>query len=100
VQPTTPEPYSAPGKAAWPTVAVPGRPGHAPEAAPAADGGAPDTVPVDQPAEEAVPEPEPTYGSELLSELRSQVAQFVILPSQQALHAVTLWVAATHLQPA
>ena len=100
MQPTTPEPYSAPGKAAWPTVAVPGRPGHAPEATPAADGGAPDTVPVDQPAEEAVPDPEPTYGSELLSELRSQIAQFVILPSQQALHAVTLWVAATHLQPA
>ena len=51
-----------------------------------------------------MPEPEPTYGSELLSELRSQIAQFVgritnwaicelrsqiaqfvILPSQQAL---------------
>ncbi|EKX64310.1 hypothetical protein STRIP9103_03978 [Streptomyces ipomoeae 91-03] len=47
-----------------------------------------------------MPEPEPTYGSELLNELRAQIAQFVILPSQQALDAVTLWVAATHLQPA
>lgn len=81
-------------------VAVPGRAGHAPEAAPAADERAPGTVPVDQPAEEAVPDPEPTYGSELLNELRAQIAQFVILPSQQALDAVTLWVAATHLQPA
>ncbi|MDX3587293.1 DUF3631 domain-containing protein [Streptomyces europaeiscabiei] len=97
MQPTTPEPYSAPGKAAWPTVAVPG---HAPEAAPAADEQAPETAPVDQPAEEAVPDPEPTYGSELLNELRAQIARFVILPSQQALDAVTLWVAATHLQPA
>ncbi|MEU9365343.1 DUF3631 domain-containing protein [Streptomyces avermitilis] len=100
MQPTTPEPYSAPGKAVWPTVAVHGRAGHAPETAPAADERAPDTVPVDQPAEEAVPDPEPTYGSELLNELRAQIAQFVILPSQQALDAVTLWVAATHLQPA
>ncbi|TLQ44543.1 DUF3631 domain-containing protein [Streptomyces marianii] len=100
MQPTTPEPYSAPGKAVWPTVAVPGRPGPAPGAAPAADGRAPDTVPVYQPAGEMVPDPEPTYGSELLNELRAQVARFVILPSQQTLDAVTLWVAATHLQPA
>ncbi|MGW1004069.1 DUF3631 domain-containing protein [Streptomyces sp. NPDC002520] len=105
MQPTTPEPYSAPGKsapgnAAWPTVAVPGRPGPAPEAAPAAGDTAPENDPADQPAEEAVPDPEPTYGSELLNELRAQIAQFVILPSPQALDAVTLWVAATHLQPA
>ncbi|WP_420711707.1 DUF3631 domain-containing protein [Streptomyces sp. NRRL F-5123] len=39
-------------------------------------------------------------GSRLLGELRSQVARFVILPSTHALNAVTLWVAATHLQPA
>jgi hypothetical protein len=100
VQPTTPEPHSAPGTAAWPTVAVPGQPGHAPEAAPEADDRALETAPADQPAKEAVLEPEPTYGSELLNELRAQVAQFVILPSPQALDAVTLWVAATHLQPA
>lgn len=101
MQPTTPEPYSAPGKAVWPTAVVPGRPGrHAPEAAPAADNAASNPAPADQPAEEAVPDPEPTYGSELLDELRAHVAQFVILPSQEALDAATLWVAATHLQPA
>ncbi|MFC3573803.1 DUF3631 domain-containing protein [Streptomyces yaanensis] len=102
MQPTTPEPHSAAGKAVWPTVAVPGKPGHhAPEAAPVADDRAPDPIPADQPAEEAVPDPEPTtYGSELLNELRAQIARFVILPSPEALDAVTLWVAATHLQPA
>ncbi|WSK08665.1 DUF3631 domain-containing protein [Kitasatospora sp. NBC_01300] len=36
----------------------------------------------------------------MLSELRSAIARFVILPSAHALDAVTLWVAATHLQPA
>ncbi|MFZ3558843.1 DUF3631 domain-containing protein [Streptomyces sp. BH055] len=41
-----------------------------------------------------------TDGADLLDELRAQIARFVILPSQEALHAVTLWVAATHLQPA
>ncbi|MEV7354253.1 DUF3631 domain-containing protein [Kitasatospora sp. NPDC091276] len=35
-----------------------------------------------------------------MSELRSAIARFVILPSAHALDAVTLWVAATHLQPA
>ncbi|MFD0528878.1 DUF3631 domain-containing protein [Kitasatospora arboriphila] len=41
-----------------------------------------------------------SQGAELLCELRSAIARFVILPSEQALDAVTLWVAATHLQPA
>ncbi|WP_414720678.1 DUF3631 domain-containing protein [Streptomyces sp.] len=39
-------------------------------------------------------------GSRLLGELRGQIARFVILPSEHALNAATLWVAATHLQPA
>ncbi|MFJ7900480.1 DUF3631 domain-containing protein [Streptomyces sp. NPDC096198] len=46
------------------------------------------------------PGPEPTVGSALLDELRAQIAKFVILPGPEALDAVTLWVAATHLQPA
>ncbi|MFJ9868427.1 DUF3631 domain-containing protein [Streptomyces sp. NPDC101165] len=100
MQPTTPEPHSAPAEAVWPTVAVPGRPGHeTPEAASAADDRAPDPIPT-VPSEAAVPDPEPTHGSALLDELRAQIAKFVILPSEQALDAVTLWVAATHLQPA
>ncbi|MFF7095262.1 DUF3631 domain-containing protein [Streptomyces rubradiris] len=98
MQPTTPEPYSAPGKAVWPTPAVPGQPRHRPEAIEPADDRA--LTPADQPAEEVVPDPEPTYGSGLLDELRALIARFVILPSEQALDAVTLWVAATHLQPA
>ncbi|AYN40583.1 DUF3631 domain-containing protein [Streptomyces dangxiongensis] len=101
MQPTTPEPDSAPAEVVWPTAAVPGRPGYPPpEAAPATDDRAPDPVPADEPAEEAVPDPDSTYGSALLDELRARIAKFVILPSEQALDAVTLWVAATHLQPA
>src|SRR5947207_15275756 len=38
-------------------------------------------------------------GAELLDELRAALGRYVILPSTEALHAVTLWVAATHLQP-
>ncbi|ORT54724.1 DUF3631 domain-containing protein [Streptomyces sp. CB03238] len=98
MQPTTPEPYSAPGKAVWPTPAVPGQPRRLPEATEPADDKA--LAPADQPAEEVLPDPEPTYGSGLLDELRAQIARFVILPSEQAMDAVTLWVAATHLQPA
>lgn len=37
-------------------------------------------------------------GAELLSELREAIGQYVVLPSDAALTAVTLWVAATHLQ--
>ncbi|MET9256894.1 DUF3631 domain-containing protein [Streptomyces sp. NPDC003717] len=49
---------------------------------------------------EAIPNAEPTPGSKLLDELRFQIAQFVIPPSFEALDAITLWVAATQLQPA
>lgn len=38
-------------------------------------------------------------GAELLSELRAAVSRYVVLPSDEALTAVTLWVASTHLQP-
>ncbi|MGV9424436.1 DUF3631 domain-containing protein [Streptomyces sp. NPDC003656] len=101
MQPTTPEPHSAPAEVVWPTAAVPGRPDrHTPEVAPATGDRAPDPIPADESAEEAVPDPEPTYGSALLDELRAQIAKFVILSSPEALDAVTLWVAATHLQPA
>ncbi|MGW5659463.1 DUF3631 domain-containing protein [Streptomyces sp. NPDC003758] len=39
-------------------------------------------------------------GAQLLDELRAAIARYVILPSSEALTAVTLWVAATHIQPA
>ncbi|KNB50237.1 DUF3631 domain-containing protein [Streptomyces caatingaensis] len=95
------EPYSAHDKPSWPPVAIPGRPGHHTGEAPAsANSGAPAAVSADQPAETAAPDPAPTAGSALLDELRAHIAKFVILPSPEALNAVTLWVAATHLQPA
>ncbi|MGW2641261.1 DUF3631 domain-containing protein [Streptomyces sp. NPDC001348] len=44
---------------------------------------------------------EPTQeGAQLLDELREAIARYVVLPSGEALTAVTLWVAATHIQPA
>ncbi|GAA2232431.1 DUF3631 domain-containing protein [Kitasatospora cystarginea] len=45
-----------------------------------------------------IPDAEATEGADLLAQLRAQIAKFVILPSEQALDAATLWVAATHLQ--
>ncbi|MFC5155168.1 DUF3631 domain-containing protein [Streptomyces amakusaensis] len=39
-------------------------------------------------------------GAALLDELRAAIGQYVVLPSQEALTAVTLWVAASHIQPA
>ncbi|MFD4553463.1 DUF3631 domain-containing protein [Streptomyces sp. NPDC058469] len=95
------EPYSDSDKPSWPPVTIPGQLGHhTGEAPPTANEGASDATSADQSAEEVVPDPEPTLGSALLDELRSQIAKFVILPSPEALDAVTLWVAATHLQPA
>ncbi|MFC4034175.1 DUF3631 domain-containing protein [Streptomyces polygonati] len=41
-----------------------------------------------------------TEGADLLTELRSVISRYVVMPSTEALDAVTLWVAATHLQPA
>nr|WP_258574290.1 DUF3631 domain-containing protein [Streptomyces shenzhenensis] len=37
-------------------------------------------------------------GAELLDELRAAIGKYVVLPSDEALSAVTLWVAATHIQ--
>jgi hypothetical protein len=39
-------------------------------------------------------------GAQVLTDLRTQVKRFVVMPSEEALTAVTLWVAATHLQRA
>ncbi len=47
-----------------------------------------------------MPDAPPTEGADLLTQLKGLIARFVILPSEEALDAVTLWVAATHLQPA
>ncbi|WP_437009025.1 DUF3631 domain-containing protein [Streptomyces sp. enrichment culture] len=39
-------------------------------------------------------------GAVLLDDLRAAIGRYVVLPSQEALTAVTLWVAASHIQPA
>lgn len=39
-------------------------------------------------------------GEQVLADLRAQFRRYVVLPSEDALTAVTLWVAATHLQMA
>ena len=90
------QPYSAPDKREWPPTALPGKPGEYTGRPSAAD--VTEDVREDEPAVEEAPEP--TIGSALLDELRRQIAKFVILPSPEALDAVTLWVAATHLQTA
>ncbi|MDF3292282.1 DUF3631 domain-containing protein [Streptomyces silvisoli] len=90
MQPENPPPYSAPAAAAWPPVAAPGKP----------DQREPEHTSLVGAAEAPAPDPEPTVGSALLDELRAQIKKFVILPSPETLDAVTLWVAATHLQPA
>ncbi|MFD6421358.1 DUF3631 domain-containing protein [Streptomyces sp. NPDC060198] len=67
---------------AWPPVAVPGRP----------------TTPAPPAAE---PDPAPaSEGEAVLVDLREQIRRYVVLPSEEAFTAVSLWVAATHLQTA
>ncbi|WP_432072730.1 DUF3631 domain-containing protein [Streptomyces wuyuanensis] len=55
------------------------------------------------PGQSATEEPDPTPASEgerALAGLRAQIRRYVVLPSEEAFTAVTLWVAATHLQTA
>ncbi|MFF2013711.1 DUF3631 domain-containing protein [Streptomyces sp. NPDC058195] len=47
------------------------------------------------PGADAVPD-----GAVLLDELRAAIGRYVVLSSEEALTAVTLWVAASHIQPA
>jgi hypothetical protein len=49
---------------------------------------------------EAIPAPPAGEGAALLDELRSSIAKYVAMPSEEALVAVVLWAAATHLQTA
>ncbi|MGQ7750005.1 DUF3631 domain-containing protein [Streptomyces sp. WC2508] len=39
-------------------------------------------------------------GAALLTELQAAIGRYVVLPSEEALTAMTLWVAASHIQPA
>ncbi|MPY48792.1 DUF3631 domain-containing protein [Streptomyces acidicola] len=84
-EPTSSTSPTASPTPAWLPVAVPG------QAAPA--------TPEPSPTEDVKP-PQAPEGAALLDELREAIARYVILPSSEALTAVTLWVAATHIQPA
>ena len=101
--PAAPSPI--PPASTWPPVAQPGG-GHRP---PHPDAVPPLPAPVQAPAPDRpeeptsppeIPDVPPTEGDELLRRLRALIARFVVLPSEAALDAVTLWVAASHLQAA
>nr|WP_224278636.1 DUF3631 domain-containing protein [Streptomyces sp. LS1784] len=105
---TSHQPDPAASIASWPPVAKPGEPG---TLLPARQSESVSTACGDDveaaPAEPAVPDgidlmpdTETTEGAELLAQLKARIARFVILPSEEALDATTLWVAATHLQGA
>ncbi|MFE0002474.1 DUF3631 domain-containing protein [[Kitasatospora] papulosa] len=109
MEPENPEGYSEPAKASWPPTAIPGRPGahlsaaQPDDAAPSLTGDAPTPGAAEAQASsvlENMPDAESTQGAALLDALHGQIAQFVIPPTAEALDAITLWVVATHLQPA
>ncbi|AGJ56249.1 MULTISPECIES: DUF3631 domain-containing protein [Streptomyces] len=109
MEPENPEGYSEPAKASWPPTAIPGRPGahlsaaQPDDAALSLTGDAPTPGAAEAQASsvlENMPDSESTQGAALLDALHGQIAQFVIPPSAEALDAITLWVVATHLQPA
>ncbi len=103
---TASRPAAAAPATGWPPVAKAGEPG---TYLPARQPEQPST-PCGQPAEAAPAEPaipagidltpdtEVSEGPGLLAQLKALIATFVILPSEEALDAATLWVAATHLQ--
>ncbi|WP_405000692.1 DUF3631 domain-containing protein [Kitasatospora cathayae] len=107
---TSRQPASGDPAEGWPAVVIPGQPGHYRPAVGQNDvltdrtdrepGALTDRVTTEPVTDPVSPVSPPTPGAELLSELRSAIARFVVLPSAHALDAVTLWVAATHLQPA
>ncbi|MFJ5608221.1 DUF3631 domain-containing protein [Streptomyces sp. NPDC093221] len=102
-EPAAPSPI--PLASTWPPVAQPGG-GHRP---PQPDAVSPLPAPVQASAPDRTEEPTgppeipdaaPNEGDELLRRLRALIARFVVLPSEAALDATTLWVAASHLQAA
>ncbi|MGW3042460.1 DUF3631 domain-containing protein [Kitasatospora sp. NPDC001159] len=103
---TSHRPDPAASTASLPPVARPGEPGsflpgQQPEPVSTACGQDAEAAPAELTAPDGtdlMPDTEATEGADLLARLRAQIAKFVILPSEQALDAATLWVAATHLQ--
>ncbi|MDH6577556.1 DUF3631 domain-containing protein [Kitasatospora sp. MAP5-34] len=104
---TSHHPNSAVPATNWPPVVKPGEPGTylpAGQAVSSTACGQPEEAAPAEPAGmsslAAMPDAPATGGAELLAQLKALIARFVILPSEEALDAATLWVAATHLQPA
>ncbi|WP_329382948.1 DUF3631 domain-containing protein [Streptomyces sp. NBC_01351] len=93
--PSTPSHSIAP--TTWPAVAVPGQPGAhlhdeqdwQPNAA---------TQSPAEPMPPAAPVIPASEGAAILDELRTTIRRYVVMPSEEALTAATLWAAATHLQ--
>ncbi len=99
--PSSPVPPTADTPAvSWPPVARPGQPGaNLPAQPPTACGQDHEEephAPVDPFS--LLPDADATEGAEALAQLKTLIATFVIMPSEEALDAATLWVAATHLQ--
>ncbi len=104
--PATAAPSTPRSDSGWPPVAKAGEPGAylpAQQAATSTPCGQPQDAAPDEPAGptsfDETPDAPATRGAEVLAELKAVIARFVILPSEEALDAATLWVAATHLQP-
>ncbi|MFB7614748.1 DUF3631 domain-containing protein [Kitasatospora sp. NPDC056181] len=103
---TSHQPDPAASTVSWPPVAKPGEPGsflqgQQPEPVSTACGQDAEAAPAEPAVSDGtdlMPDTEATEGADLLAQMRAQIAKFVILPSDQALDATTLWVAATHLQ--
>ncbi|MFZ3471351.1 DUF3631 domain-containing protein [Streptomyces sp. 4.24] len=99
--PLSPDAASTP--TAWPVTAIPGQPGaHLQDPVQGAEEELPSVA-------QAQPHPAASrarfigpvsLGEQVLGDLRAEIERYVILPSAEALTAVTLWVAATHLQTA
>ncbi|MFD7629337.1 DUF3631 domain-containing protein [Streptomyces sp. NPDC059851] len=98
MEPTTSTPPGAPAKAIWPAVAVPGQPGAHLHDAPDGQLDAAAEAPVEEDAPPAeLPSPA-SEGEVILDDLRATIRRYVVMPSEEALTAATLWAAATHLQ--
>ncbi|MER5943301.1 DUF3631 domain-containing protein [Streptomyces sp. NPDC001928] len=85
------EPYSDSDEPSQRPAAVTGQPTDG-TVAPSPDAS---TSPVEEPTVSPVSE-----GAQVLADLRAQIKRYVVMPSEDALAAVTLWIAATHLQRA
>ncbi|WP_430625658.1 DUF3631 domain-containing protein [Streptomyces sp. NBC_01264] len=92
-----------PTPTAWPVTAIPGQPGvHLQDPAQGAEEEPPSAPQPPNQTGLAAPQPigPESLGEQVLGDLRAEIERYVILPSAEALTAVALWVAATHLQTA